>query len=57
MVAIEKGMPLPELPLDPALGQFVPEAEDARQETFLRARHATESFRGESEFSSWIERF
>lgn len=39
------------------LGQeFVPEAEDVTQEVFLKVHHAIASFRGDSEFTSWIYR-
>jgi len=39
------------------LGQeFVPEAEDVTQEVFLKVHHALASFRGDSEFTSWIYR-
>ena len=39
------------------LGQeFSAEAEDVAQEAFLKAHHALSSFRGESEFSSWMYR-
>lgn len=36
--------------------EFVPEAEDVTQEVFLKVYHAMKSFRGESEFRSWIYR-
>lgn len=39
------------------LGQeFIPEAEDVTQEVFLKVHHALATFRGESEFTSWIYR-
>ena len=36
--------------------EFIPEAEDVAQETFLKVHHAIASFRGEAEFRSWIFR-
>lgn len=36
--------------------EFAPEAEDVTQETFLKAHHALETFRGEAEFGSWVYR-
>jgi RNA polymerase sigma-70 factor, ECF subfamily len=36
--------------------EFVPEAEDVTQEVFLKIHHSLQSFRGESQFGSWIYR-
>ena len=36
--------------------EFVPEAEDVTQEVFLKIHHSLQSFRGDSQFGSWIYR-
>lgn len=36
--------------------EFIPEAEDVTQEVFLKVHHGIQTFRGESEFRSWIYR-
>jgi RNA polymerase sigma-70 factor, ECF subfamily len=36
--------------------EFIPEAEDVTQEVFLKVHRAIHSFRGDSEFRSWIYR-
>ena len=36
--------------------EFIPEAEDVTQDVFIKVHRAIQSFRGESEFRSWIYR-